>query len=163
MKSRVQDAVDLFESGYACAQSVFAAYADLFGMDRETALKLSGPLSAGVGRMREVCGTVSAMAMLSGLKKGFTDPDDLTGKAETYALVRRMSDRLKAAHGSVICRQLLGLPEGMEREESAKPQERTPEYYASRPCSGIVRTAATIVEEELLPELFSEPEAADRP
>ena len=100
---------------------------------------------------------------LSGLKKGFTDPDDLTGKAETYALVRRMSDRLKAAHGSVICRQLLGLPEGMEREESAKPQERTPEYYASRPCSGIVRTAATIVEEELLPELFSEPEAADRP
>ena len=71
MKSRVQDAVDLFESGYACAQSVFAAYADLFGMDRETALKLSGPLSAGVGRMREVCGTVSAMAMLSGLKKGF--------------------------------------------------------------------------------------------
>ena len=155
MKSRVQDAVNMFESGYACAQSVFTTYADLFGMDRETALKLSGPLSAGIGRMREVCGTVSAMAMLSGLKKGFTDPEDLEGKAETYALVRRMSDELKAEHGSILCRELLGLPEGVEREESVKPQERTPEYYAMRPCSGLVRTAARIVETRLLPELFS--------
>lgn len=70
MESRVQDAVMLFESGFNCAQSVFAAYADLFGMDRETALKLACPMGAGVGRMREVCGTVSAMAMLSGLKWG---------------------------------------------------------------------------------------------
>ena len=38
-ESRVQDAVMLFESGFNCAQSVFAAYADLFGMDMETALK----------------------------------------------------------------------------------------------------------------------------
>ena len=69
-----------------------------------------------------------------------------------------MGDELKAAHGSILCRQLLGLPEGMEREESAEPQERTPEYYASRPCSGIVRTAARIVEKELLPDLFGEQE-----
>ena len=32
MESRVQQAVELFESGYNCAQSVFAAYADLFGL-----------------------------------------------------------------------------------------------------------------------------------
>ena len=48
MESRVQDAVMLFESGFNCAQSVFAAYADLFGMDRETALKLACPMGAGV-------------------------------------------------------------------------------------------------------------------
>lgn len=47
MESRVQDAVMLFESGFNCAQSVFAAYADLFGMDRETALKLACPMGAG--------------------------------------------------------------------------------------------------------------------
>ncbi|HJC23616.1 MAG TPA: C-GCAxxG-C-C family protein [Candidatus Eisenbergiella merdavium] len=160
MKSRIDEAVNMFESGYACAQSVFTTYADLFGIGRETALKLSGPLSAGVGRMREVCGTVSAMAMLSGLKKGFTDPEDLAGKEESYALVRRMSDALKSQHGTILCRELLGLPEGVEREESAKPQERTPEYYASRPCSGIVRTAARIVETQLLAELFSGSEEA---
>ena len=83
MESRVQDAVMLFESGFNCAQSVFAAYADLFGMDRETALKLACPMGAGVGRMREVCGTVSAMAMLSGLKMGNTDPSDEEAKTRS--------------------------------------------------------------------------------
>ncbi len=152
MKSRVEDAVNMFESGYACAQSVFAAYADLFGMDRQTALRLAGPMSAGIGRMREVCGTVSAMAMLSGLALGFTDPEDGEGKKRSYELVRSMADAFRQEQGTIICRELLGLPEGVEREESAQPQARTLEYYASRPCSGAVRTAAGIVERMLLPE-----------
>ena len=63
MDSRVEQAVATFESGYTCAQSVFATYADLFGMDRETALKLASPMGGGIGRMREVCGVVSAMAL----------------------------------------------------------------------------------------------------
>ena len=41
MESRVSRAVATFEEGYNCCQSVFSTYADLFGMDRETALKLS--------------------------------------------------------------------------------------------------------------------------
>ena len=104
MESRVQDAVMLFESGFNCAQSVFAAYADLFGMDRETALKLACPMGAGVGRMREVCGTVSAMAMLSGLKMGNTDPSDEEAKTRSYEIVRKMSDAFREKRGSIICR-----------------------------------------------------------
>lgn len=156
MKSRVEDAVAMFESGYACAQSVFVTYADLFGLDRETALKLSGPLSAGVGRMREVCGTVSAMAMLAGLKKGFTDPKQEAEKTQTYETVRHMSDAFRQEHHTIVCRELLGLPPGCEREESAAPAPRTPEYYASRPCSRIVRTAALLVESMLLQEGMAE-------
>lgn len=150
--SRVEDAVAMFESGYACAQSVFTTYADLFGIDRETALRLSGPLSAGVGRMREVCGAVSAMAMISGLNQGFTDPDDSASKAASYALVREMAAEFKKEQNTIICRELLGLPEGVEYEESSAAQARTPEYYASRPCSGAVRTAARIIEAMILNE-----------
>ena len=116
MQSRVERAQELFSSGYNCAQSVFAAYADLFGMDRETALKLSCPMGAGIGRMREVCGTVCAMSM---------------------------------ENGTLLCRELLGIS-GME--ESAAPSERTPEYYASRPCLKIVGCAARIVEKHLFSE-----------
>ena len=74
MRSRVDEAVQTFESGYNCAQAVFATYADLFGLSKETALKLSSPMGAGVGRMREICGAVSGMALLSGLKEGNIDP-----------------------------------------------------------------------------------------
>ena len=48
MKSRVEQATATFEEGYTCAQSVFSTYADLFGMDKETALKLSSPMGGGI-------------------------------------------------------------------------------------------------------------------
>lgn len=151
MQSRVEEAVRQFEAGLGCCQAVFTTYADLFGIDRETALKISGPLSAGIGRMREVCGVVSAMAMLTGLKQGFTDPSDEATKTAAYEKVRTMSDRLKTQMGSIICKELLGLD---GREESAKPAERTAEYYATRPCSRMVAVAAKMIEEELLMDEF---------
>ena len=49
-----EKAKDLFQSGYNCAQSVFAAYAEELGMDFETALKVSSSFGAGMGRLREV-------------------------------------------------------------------------------------------------------------
>ncbi|MBD5522089.1 MAG: C_GCAxxG_C_C family protein [Lachnospiraceae bacterium] len=143
---RADEAEKLFRSGYNCAQSVFAAYADLFDMDFETALKMSGALGGGVGRMREVCGTVLAMSMIAGLKEGNADPENEEAKEHIYALVRRMSNMFKERQGTIICREILGI-EGME--ESAKPSVRTPEFYASRPCAGIVRCAAEIIDEVL--------------
>ena len=145
-ETRVEYALSLFKSGYNCAQSVFAAYADLLGMDTETALKMSSAMGGGIGRMREVCGTVSAMAMLAGLKEGNADPEDEEAKEHIYALVRRMSALFKEQQGTIICRELLGI-EGME--ESAKPSIRTPEFYASRPCGKIIACAAEIIEDVL--------------
>ncbi len=145
-EARAEYALSLFKSGYNCAQSVFAAYADLLGMDTETALKMSSAMGGGIGRMREVCGTVSAMAMLAGLKEGNADPENEEAKEHIYALVRRMSALFKEQQGTIICRELLGI-EGME--ESAKPSIRTPEFYASRPCGRIIACAAEIIEDVL--------------
>lgn len=150
MRSRIQEAVNMFEAGYNCCQAVFATYADVYGMDKETALKLASPMGAGIGRMREVCGTVSAMALLAGLKQGNIDPMNEDGKTEIYELVRKMSDTFQEQTGSIICRDLLGL---MEREESARPDSRTKEYYNKRPCSKMVVTAARIIEETILEEI----------
>lgn len=149
MESRVEKAVQTFESGFGCAQSVFSTYADLFGMDRETALKLASPMGGGIGRMREVCGAVSAMALLAGLKDGNIDPEDEDGRERIYRLVREMSDKFREKNGTIICRELLGI---LEREQSARPDRRTEEYYASRPCSRLVASAAEIVEEMLFKE-----------
>ncbi|MBD5545103.1 MAG: C_GCAxxG_C_C family protein [Lachnospiraceae bacterium] len=149
MESRVEEAVALFQEGYNCAQSVFGAYADVFGMDKETALKLISPMGAGIGRMRQVCGTVSGMALLSGLKDGNMDPKDREAKARTYEIVRNMSDEFEKENGSILCRELLGI---LSREESAMPAERTEEYYKVRPCVKLVRSAAQIVERQLLQE-----------
>lgn len=151
MRSRIEDAVKMFEEGYNCCQSVFVTYADLYGMDRETALRLASPMGAGIGRMREVCGAVSAMALLSGLKEGNTDPADENSKTAIYELVREMSDAFKEQSGSMICRELLGIE---EREKSAVPEKRTAEYYSTRPCSKIIVLAAKIIEDKLLGDMI---------
>ena len=153
MKSRIEQAVQTFESGFNCCQSVFVTYADLFGMDRETALKMSCSMGGGVGRMREVCGTVSAMALLTGLKCGNTDPENEEAKTYNYEMVRKLADAFKEKQSTIICRDLLGIK---EREESASPSARTAQYYATRPCSSLVACAAGLVEELLLPEVFCE-------
>lgn len=150
MISRVEQAVRTFEEGYTCAQAVFVTYADVFGMERETALKLSSPMGGGVGRMREICGVVSSMAMLAGLKEGNTDPENEDAKEQIYLLTRQMAEKFRQANGSIVCRELLGV-EGME--ESARPSKRTPEWYATRPCRRLVAEAARIIEEMLLEDI----------
>ena len=143
MESRVEQAVATFESGYTCAQSVFVTYADLFGMDRQSALKLASPMGGGVGRMREICGVVSAMALLAGLKEGNTDPENEEGKERIYLLVREMADQFKEKNNSIICRELLGLD---HPSDSPTPSARTPEYYKKRPCEQVIGIAAAIME-----------------
>ena len=43
LNARVEQAGELFGSGYNCSQSVVAAFADLYGVERELALRMSAP------------------------------------------------------------------------------------------------------------------------
>ena len=129
--------------------SVFAAFADLYGLDRETALKLSASFGGGIGRMREICGAFSGISLIAGLKTGCTDPADREGKAANYEKVQQLAAAFKEANGSLICRELLSLSEKKRASETFVPDERTAAYYASRPCEKIVYQAALILEKEL--------------
>lgn len=139
---RIDAAQELFSQGFACSQSVFAAFSDIYGMDKDIALKLSAGLGGGVGRMREVCGVVTGAALVLGLEYGTSDGQDSKAKAETYAKVREFADKFKLKEDTVICRELLGL---LEAEKSHVPQERTKEYYADRPCMRLVKEGAEIL------------------
>ena len=148
MSDRVQKARENFLKGYNCAQSVLVAYADMLGMTEEQVARLSSPFGAGFGRMREVCGTVSAMTMLLGFFEGNAGPDDQEGKTRIYARERELIERFLKEQNSIVCREILGLEKG--QEEPAAPSVRTLEYYESRPCLGCVETAARIIEAEIL-------------
>lgn len=145
--NRADRAEELFRQGYNCGQSVFAAFADVLGMTVEEAAKIASPFGAGFGKLREVCGAVSGMTLVAGYLKGYSDPADYESKKEVYALIRKMCAEFEDSQGSIICRELLGLKKG---EDTAEPAVRTEEYYRSRPCIGACRTAAEIVEREIL-------------
>lgn len=135
---------DLFEKGYNCAQSVFAAFCDETGLDFDTALKLSSSFGGGMGRLREVCGAVSSVFLVVGLKYGYTDPADKAAKTRHYRLIQDLAKRFQAQNGSIICRELLGLPPGAD---DPTPQDRTQAYYQTRPCGELVENAAKMLDD----------------
>ncbi len=140
-----QKAKELFLEGYNCAQAVFVAFCHRFNMDEETAKKVSAGLGGGVGRMREVCGAVSGAAMALGSVVAATDGSDAESKQKNYELIREFADRFKKRNTTIICRELLELKINME--STAKPEDRTHEYYKKRPCLKMVEDAAEIVAE----------------
>lgn len=137
MKDREEKAVELFNSGYNCAQSVFGAYADLLGMDPDTAFRISSPFGGGLAGMRHVCGTVCAMSMAAGLKDGNTDPKDKEKKKAAAAKVKTLAEEFAKENGSIICRQLRGMEPGLAEGKTPKP------------CVDYVRTAAQLTGEYL--------------
>lgn len=145
MKS--EKARDLFKQGYNCAQSVFCSFADEVGMDFETALKLSSSFGGGMGRLREVCGAVSAMFMIAGLKKGYITPNNDDIKGEHYERIQELAKIFEEKYSSIICRELLGLD---VKHDSPIPSKRTEQYYKERPCEEFIAFAADIIENKLL-------------
>ena len=135
-----------FLNGYNCAQSVLCSFSDKIGIDEKTCMKLASSFGGGMGRLREVCGACSAMFMIAGLLKGYQFAGDDVGKARQYQLVQDLAAKFKEKHGTIICRELLGI----EGSDNPIPSKRTEEYYAARPCESFVRTAAEIIEAELL-------------
>lgn len=148
MTTNIERARELFKSGYNCSQSVFAAYAERYGIDFETALKLSSSFGGGMGRLREVCGAVSGMLMVLGIAKGYST-NDYESKKEHYKRVQELAHEFEKIHGSIVCRELLGLD---RKKDAPTPEKRTEEYYKKRPCVELVADACKILNKYLAEE-----------
>ena len=116
--SRAQDAVQSFKQGFSCSQAVLAALSEPLGLDRERALKISQAFGGGMARMGLTCGAVTGAMLAIGLKYGRTRPEDEEAKEKTYSLVHEFLRQFQDRHGSIVCRELIGVdlssPEGQK-------------------------------------------------
>lgn len=138
-----EKAAELFNSGCNCAQAVFGAFGDVTGIDFETSMKLSSSFGGGMGKMRHACGACTGAFAVAGILWGYTDVNDHQAKSDHYALVRRIADDFKEKHQTIICDELL---KGVAGTQGKEPAERTPDYYAVRPCCRFVMDAAEILD-----------------
>ena len=148
--TRREAAMDNFRQGYNCAQSVVLAFEDILPVDKVQLSKLACSFGGGMGRLREVCGAVSSMFIIAGLLYGYDGPETGEIKAEHYARIQELAGRFEKKHGSLICRELLGLS---VRHDVPLPEARTDEYYKKRPCVEIVGDAAEIMEQYIKTEV----------
>ena len=149
MEDRIQLAVENFMQGYGCCQSVVAAFADLYGMDKQLALRIAAGFGGGVGRLRMMCGAVSGLVILAGLDCGQTEGSDRAGKSACYKVVQQLLGKFKERNGSVISAELLGLNGQQIAKETHEASERNAEYYKKRPCAAKVESAARVFAEYL--------------
>ena len=139
-------AVTRFQEGFSCSQAVFSPYAEAMGLDKDTALKISGTFGGGMGRTGQTCGAVTGAMMALGLKYGATNAADKETKEHAYARVQEFSRCFAARNGTDLsCKALLGCdistPNGQQMASELG-------LYKSI-CPKLVQDAAEIVAEML--------------
>ncbi len=124
---------------------MLSAYGTRFGLDRETALKVSGAFGGGMGRMGGTCGAVTGAFMVIGLKHGKARDDDDEAREKTYALVQEFTERFRMRNRSIVCRELLGHDLSTSEGRQAVAEKNLFLTF----CPGLVQSASDILEEML--------------
>lgn len=140
---RAQKATEIYNQDYTCSQAVLVVFADDFGLDRDTALRIACGMGGGMGRTDQICGAVTGAIMVLGLKYGMTDPARQEDKLETYGKVKEFMERFARCHGSLGCTDLMGCnlstPVGLEHAQT--------ENLVDTICPPLVENAVRILEE----------------
>jgi C_GCAxxG_C_C family probable redox protein len=102
---------------------VLSVFCERYGLDEAAARKVSCAFGGGMASSGATCGAVTGAMMAIGLAHGRVAPEDVDAKNRTYALTRKLWDEFRAKHGSLECREILGLdigtPEGSRRAQEA--------------------------------------------
>ena len=126
MESRVEQAAERKMCGYNCAQAVACTYCDLAGIDEETARNLTQGFAVGIGgSMEATCGAIIGAVNILGLIN--------KNPQRTMQGSRKIINRFKEQNGTVICKELKGITDGVVKRE----------------CVDCVRDAAAFLEAEL--------------
>lgn len=143
--NKQEQARKYFMEGCNCSQAVFTTFCKDFGIDLNTGLKISSSFGGGMGGLRQVCGAVTAMFMIAGLKYGYTDTNNLSLKNKHYKLIQNLAKQFSDKFGSIICKELL-LSNANIKKDISLPEERTDKYYKTRPCERFVIYATELLE-----------------
>ena len=136
-----------YEKGFNCSQSVLSVYCEQFGLDKNTAFRLSSPFGGGINKMGEICGAVSGAIMLIGLKYGRITADDHDSNERTEKKINNFLDEFKKRNKFLKCKELLGYDFSIESEkEFIKNNDLTKKL-----CPKFVKDAVEICEEIIWP------------
>ena len=142
MSANADNATILFNSGFNCAQSVLATFCEKYGLDKETALKVSSGLGGGF-RAGEICGAVSGAVLVIGLKYGQYIAEDKASKGNCNSKTVEFTKLFKSKNKSFVCREILGYNLAIAEEYD---QAQSKNLFKTT-CIDMVRSAAELLEE----------------
>jgi C_GCAxxG_C_C family probable redox protein len=121
---------------YNCCESVLLALKDYIDSDSGVVPKIGTAIGAGVSLNGLLCGSVSSVAMVIGLKYGRNSPEENPKPA--WDMADKYVSEFKEKFGALTCRELTGL--------NIKTSEGFKEYYAKvhdYSCADRIKFAVT--------------------
>ena len=133
MNETVKKAVDYYKGGLYCSQAILGAFCEKYGLDKETAFRVSSGLNSGL-RRAEACGAVTGAVLVIGLKYG---DSKAVCNAKTEEYIKNFTDKNK----SIICRDLLDC----DISTSAGIEKAISEKLFTTRCLDLVTSAAQVL------------------
>ncbi|HEC76179.1 MAG TPA: C_GCAxxG_C_C family protein [Thermoplasmatales archaeon] len=101
---------------YNCCESILLALGEYFDINSELIPKIGTAIGAGVSLNGLLCGSISSVAMIIGIKYGRDTPEE--NPEPIWKMMDEYINAFKRKFGHVNCRQLTGLnlktPEGLK-------------------------------------------------
>lgn len=139
MNSKSNNAIEHFSKGFNCGQAVLIVFCEKYGLDRDTALKLSTGIGGGF-RSGNICGCGSAGALIVGLKYGHSNAEDKESKDLCYGKTQEFLEEFKKLKGSIVCKEILGHDVStIQGREAASPLFETV-------CKNLIGDTANLLE-----------------
>jgi len=134
-----QRALELFAGKYNCAQSVFAACAGETGLGEAERLAVASAFGGGLARQGEVCGALTGALMALGEKQSAAlAAGPVAARDAVYTQAAKLMEEFRAAHGSILCRELTGCLFSTEEGQRAFKEQD----IRNKVCNKLVAFAA---------------------
>ena len=101
-----QRSLELFRSGFFCAESVLLAIAESQGIQSDLIPRIATGFCSGISRTGGMCGAISGAIMGINLVAGRNSPAE--SLEFSYALTQKLISCFERQCGSINCRQLIG-------------------------------------------------------
>jgi C_GCAxxG_C_C family probable redox protein len=141
-KELSEKAVAYFLKGYNCAQSVLLTMSEHWNIKSELVPKIATAFGGGIGRCGSVCGALTGGVMAIGVRDGTNEPS-VEKRLKAYEQARKLYEKFKKQHRSVLCRDLIGY-DLTNREELAAA--RKAKVYDKK-CTFFVKTVVEALQE----------------
>ncbi len=148
MSEKTELAKANFKGGYNCAQSVFLAFSDDFGFDKEQIARMVTALGGGCCKTKNMCGALSAAVLAMSTVQGKADPTQGARMQLTYKYGAEMIDAFKEKFGSANCPDLLGYD--ISDPDQFKAAVEAGAFAAN--CTKLVEEGARLAEEYMAKE-----------
>lgn len=99
-------AIQLFDSGFNCAESVLLALAEEFGQKTPHIPRIATGFGGGIGRSGNICGALSGAVMAIGLKIGCDKAEEKEKRNATYENVQLLIKAFEKEFGNTQCKTL---------------------------------------------------------